>query len=260
MQLEFFPRTELKTLSDFQKIENRKPDFHELREIISQPHFFQPPKLNQTISVKHSSLVDKILDFRCEFHEQMLVEDAFEKDPLGNHETWGPQLSGGVQSWIGLGVETLQTPYGEILKILNLLKLRPYQTVIDLGAAYGRMGVVIGSLFMKSSFVGYEFVKARVDEGNRIFKKFNFNRSLLVQEDLGDAQFQLPEADIYFIYDFGQVEHIEKMLSQIRLVSRKRPIKLAVKGKYSNLMISEKHHWVEKIYEGHFNLYKAFEN
>jgi hypothetical protein len=260
MQLELFPRKELKSFSDFQEILFSKLSDLQLKEIISTPEFFVSPKNNEAFVLKHSKLVDDILDFRCDYYEQMLIEDARGVDPFGNHETWGPNLSGGVQSWIGLDLNTLQTPYSEIYKILHHLKLRPYQTVIDLGAAYGRMGVVIGSLFLKNFFIGFEFVKHRVDEGNRIFQKFQMQRSLLKQVDLGDRFFELPEADVYFIYDFGQVDHIQRMLYQIRAISHKRPIKIAVKGKYSNEIIESQHTWCKKFYEGSFHLYSAYEN
>jgi hypothetical protein len=260
MQLEFFPRTELKTLSDFQKLEMSRPERSELLMVMTHPHFFQSPKANHAISIKHSKIIDHLLDYRAEFYEQMLIEDALQICPEGNHETWGPEISGGVQSWIGLDLETLQTPYGEIYRILNQLKIKPYQTIVDLGAAYGRMGIIIGAQYLKNYFIGYEFIKSRVDEGNRLYQKFNFGRCLLKQADLSQDSFQIPEADVFFIYDFGQVEHIEKMLLQIQRLAFKRPIKIAVKGRYSNMIMNSHDSWAEKYYDGHFSLYKAFLN
>jgi hypothetical protein len=253
---------ELKTLSDFQKLESFGLTASELKGLIESTHFFNSPKNHEAIKRKHSALIDKILGFRTSFHEEMLMTDALGFDPDGSHETWGPDLHQGVQSWIGLDIDTLQTPYCEILRILQLLKLKPFQTVVDLGAAYGRMGVVIGALYMKTTFIGYEYVRTRVDEGNRIFKTLGLNRCELREQNLFSPDFKIPDADIFFIYDFGQVEHIDQNLKQLEKMAYKRPVKLAVKGKYTKEIISKGHPWLQPLYEGKasdsFNLYAAY--
>ena len=40
--------------------------------------------------------------------------------------------------------------------------------VVDLGAGYGRMDFVLKSLDPRIEFTGYELVKERVQEGNKI--------------------------------------------------------------------------------------------
>jgi hypothetical protein len=191
----------------------------------------------------------------------MLVAEARGFDPEGSHESWGPALHKGVQTWVGLELQTLQTPYSEIYRILQILKLKPYQHVVDLGAAYGRMGVVIGGLFLKNTFSGYEYVRARVDEGNRIYKELGMNRCQLYEQDLADPHFELPEADVYFIYDYGQVEHIDHTLNQIKEVALKRPCKVVVRGKFTKQIMADRHPWLEVIYEGKleelFSIYVA---
>jgi hypothetical protein len=169
-QLELFPRTEFKSLSDFQRLEFSQLPLGDRKLLVHHQEFFTSPKANLVIRRQHSSMVDKILGIRIKYIEEMLVAEARGFEPEGSHETWGPTLHQGVQTWVGLDVETLQTPYSECLRILQLLKIRPYQHVVDLGAAYGRMGVVIGGLYIKNSFTGFEYVKARVDEGNRVLK------------------------------------------------------------------------------------------
>lgn len=171
-------------------------------------------------------------------------------------------MHNGVQTWVGLEHQTLQTPYSEIYRILQLLKLKPYQHVVDLGAAYGRMGVVINGLFIKNTFTGYEFVRARVDEGNRVFRDLGMMKTKLITADLSSPDFELPEADVYFIYDYGQVEHIERTLLQIRAVSEKRPVKIVVRGKFTRKIIADRHEWMDLSYEGKleelFSIYVAY--
>jgi hypothetical protein len=261
LQLEFFPRTELKSLSDFQKLEGASLSLSDRKKLVLSPDFYQTPKANDVIRRQHALMVDKILGFRVKYIEEMLVAEARGFDPEGSHESWGPALHKGVQTWVGLELQTLQTPYSEIYRILQILKLKPYQHVVDLGAAYGRMGVVIGGLFLKNTFSGYEYVRARVDEGNRIYKELGMNRSQLYEQDLADPHFELPEADVYFIYDYGQVEHIDHTLNQIKEVALKRPCKVVVRGKFTKQIMADRHPWLEVVYEGKleelFSIYVA---
>jgi hypothetical protein len=261
LQLELFPRTEFKSLSDFQRLVHSSLSLADRKRLVHYQDFFQGPKANDVIRRQHANMVDKILGFRVKYIEEMLVAEARGFEPDGSHETWGPKLHQGVQTWVGLDLQTLQTPYSECLRILQLLKIRPYQHVIDLGAAYGRMGIVLGGLFIKNSFTGYEYVKARVDEGNRVFKELGLHRCQLFEQDLFDPSFELPEADIYFIYDYGQVEHINHTLKQIEAIAHKRPVKVVVRGKFTKRIIADKHLWLDQKYEGKleelFSIYSA---
>jgi hypothetical protein len=262
LQLEFFPRTEFRSLSDFQKLEGANLSIADKKRLVNYPDFFQTPKANDVIRRQHANMVDKILGFRVKYIEEMLVAEARGFEPEGSHESWGPSLHNGVQTWVGLELQTLQTPYSEIMRILQLLKIKPYQHIIDLGAAYGRMGVVIGGLYIKNQFTGYEYVKARVDEGNRIYKELGFYRVQLHTQDLFAKDFELPEADVYFIYDYGQVEHIDHTLKQIEQVAYKRPLKVVVRGKFTKRIIADRHPWMDLKYEGKqeelFSIYTAY--
>ncbi len=262
LQLELFPRMELKALSDFQKLEAARLPLNDLTKLVLTPEFFQSPKANDVIRRQHAGILDKILGFRIRYIEEMLIADARGFDPDGAHDTWGPLMHQGVQTWVGLEKETLQTPYSECLRILQLLKIKPYQQVVDLGAAYGRMGIVIGGLYIKNSFTGYEYVKARVDEGNRIYRELGMNRCQLITQDLFAKDFEMPQADIFFIYDYGQVEHIDHTLRQLEQVAYKRPIKVVVRGKFTKQIITDRHEWLDLQYDGKleelFSIYTAY--
>lgn len=262
LQLELFPRTEFKSLSDFQKLEVSSLPLNDRKRLAGHIQFYSTPKANDVIRRQHSRMVDKIIGFRQKYIEEMLIAEARGFDPEGSHESWGPALHKGVQTWVGLDLQTLQTPYSEILRILQLLKIKPYQHVIDLGAAYGRMGIIIGGLYIKNSFLGFEYVKARVDEGNRVYRELGFTRCELQEQDLFDPQFELPEADIYFIYDYGQVEHINRTLMQINAIAHRRPVKVVVRGKFTKQIIGNSHEWLDLKYEGKleefFSIYTAY--
>ena len=262
LQLELFPRTEFKSLMDFQRLEGTQLSLNDRRLLVSHLEFYSCPKSNDLFRREHAQYIDRILGFRMKYVEEMLVAEARGFEPEGSHETWGPTMHEGVQTWVGLDIHTLQTPYSECLRILQLLKLRPYQHVVDLGAAYGRMGVVIGGLYLKNIFTGYEYVKARVDEGNRVYKELGFSRCELKAQDLFDKNFKLPEADIFFIYDYGQVEHIDHTLKQVEELAHKRPVKLVVRGKFTKKIIADRHPWLNLQYEGKleelFSIYTAY--
>jgi hypothetical protein len=253
---------EFNSISDFQQLENSQLTLADLKRVIHHLEFYQTPKTNEVILRQHSHVLDKILGFRLRYVEDMLIAQARGFEPEGCHETWGPILHQGIQTWVGLDIQTLQTPYSECLRILQLLKIKPYQHIIDLGAAYGRMGVVIGGLYIKNFFTGYEYVKARVDEGNRVYSELGFTRCKLIQQDLFDPSFELPHADVYFLYDYGQVEHIDHTLRQIEATAHKRPVKVVVRGKFTNKIIAQRHSWLELKYEGKqeelFSIYTAY--
>lgn len=250
MQLSLFDKKRFQNLSDFQNLIQRGCSHEEVRDFLMDHDFFKSPKTNTVFKLQHSKYIDQILDFRVSFVEEMLVYEASGFDPDGNHETWGPKLHEGVQTWVGLDNETLQTPYCDIYRILQILKLRPYQEVVDLGAAYGRIGVIIGGLYPKILFTGYEFVKERVNEGNRIFQKYGFKNSKLLSVDLGNPEFKLPLADVYFIYDFGKPEDIQKTLKEIEGLSARRPIRVVVRGKWTREIIDSQFSSFELLHEG----------
>lgn len=262
IQLDFFPRMELRSLSDFQRLERQGVSLPERRQLVQHPQFFSLSKEHEVIKNEHAQLVDRILGFRMKYVEEMLVAEACAFDPNGSHESWGPTIHNGVQTWIGLDLVTLQTPYAEMARIFQLLKLRPYQHVVDLGAAYGRMGALIGGLYPKALFTGFEYVKARVDEGNRVYQELGLHHCRLIQQDLFAKEFVLPEADIYFIYDYGQVEHIDHTLKQLYQMSLRRPVRLIVRGKYTREIISASHPWLDLAYEGRsagpYVIYQAY--
>lgn len=262
MQLELFPRKEFNSLVDFQRLENNQLELEDRKLLVRHPSFFQSPKTNLVIRRQHSQMVDKIIGMRQKYIEEMLVAEARGFEPEGSHESWGPVLHDGVQTWVGLDIETLQTPYADCLRILQLLKIKPFQHVIDLGAAYGRMGVVIGGLYIKNSFTGYEYVKARVDEGNRVYKELGFSKCELKTQNLFAPDFDLPVADIYFIYDYGHVEHIDHTLKQIERIAHQRPIKVVVHGRFTKEIINSHHQWLSPLYEGKWDdkvsIYSAF--
>lgn len=157
--------------------------------------------------------------------------------------------------WVGLDVQIMQTPYSEILAMMRHLNLNHGQCVIDLGAAYGRMGIVIGLLYPEIQFIGYEYVKERVSAGNAIYTSWDFKNSKIYEVDLADENHQIPDADMFFIYDFGSKKDVYSVLEKLRLKAQQRSIQVIARGGGIRNWIMQDFPWLSQ-----FNNYDRFDH
>jgi hypothetical protein len=149
--------------------------------------------------------------------------------------------------WIGLAPDVLQTPYSEFSFILKELNLAANSLVVDVGAAYGRLAHVIGKDFPRLKFLGFEAVKERVEEGNRVLSKFKYQNVELICADVTDETFTLPAAAAYFIYDFGSTEHVRKVLFDLGEISKSCEIKVVGRGRLSRDLIERENPWLSQV-------------
>jgi hypothetical protein len=254
------PTTSFAELADWQRLVTSPVGDDALKQLLRQRDFFRAPKHNDQIARQHSILLDKILGFDLKGLEEKLVKQGRMKLPDGSFEYWGPAIHDGAQTWVGLDAQTLNTPYSVLLRICELLDLKS-ETVIDLGAAHGRLGLVMGALYPSAHFIGFEYVSERVHEANRIYERWNCSNARCEVQDLFKKDFEMPEVDIYFIYDYGRHDHISATLGQISLEAAKRPIRLVARGQATNKLIADHHPWALLEYTGvgeeHFNIYRA---
>jgi hypothetical protein len=164
--------------------------------------------------------IDEWLGFNCTPIEDKLFEQNQEK-----------LFSSSQQFWFGLELQSMQTPYSEIVEMINLLKPQDEQLWVDLGAAYGRMGIVLGLKHPKVKFIGYEVVSERVDEGNRIFKNWKLASASLKKADISQPECMLEAADVYFLYDFGSKKDVYIVLEKLRLIAQKKSICVIARGR-----------------------------
>lgn len=167
--------------------------------------------------------------------------------PSGNHHLWGEAIHEGNQTWVGLHPETIQTPYLELKEICDLLCLKPKEKVVDLGASYGRLGFILASFYPEISFLGVEYVPERVKAGALVMERLPGNIEL-IEGDLTDKDFQIPEAQYYFIYDFGKVAHIRETLQRFSLLADKKRFKLIARGKGIRSLIGNEFPWLIEIH------------
>ncbi len=216
-----------------------------LRELLTRP-------LESGLSAhKHSRDLDRSLGFEIPRIEEELLRRAKERRPSGNMKTWGEGIHQGSQSWVGLDPQTLQTPYSELLRICELLDPGPGSTVVDLGAGYGRMGLVLGARCREVSFIGFELVPERVREGRRILREHGCTHATLLEQDLTDPDFEVPLAEVYFLYDYGKVEHIRRTLAQLSAIADRKNFQLVARGMGARSLIENEHPWLSDVYPVH---------
>lgn len=208
-----------------------------------------PPEATYAQAQLHAAAVDQWLGLETERIEHELVA----------RRTAQPDQ----QLWIGLPVQAMLTPYTELRAMLARLAPLPGQTIVDLGAGYGRMGLVIARHHPGVSFVGYEYVSERVNEGRRVIAEqlARNSRIELSQADLAAPDFMPVAADTYFIYDYGTRAAIQKSLNDLREIARTRPLTVIGRGRASRDAIEREHPWLSQVRKpehlGHYSIYRT---
>ncbi|MCM2282875.1 MAG: methyltransferase domain-containing protein [Bdellovibrionaceae bacterium] len=170
-------------------------------------------------------------------------------------------ISPGEQHWIGLPVKALLTPYTELREIVERLRPRVEETVIDFGAGYGRMAFVLARHFPDVNFIGYEIVPERVRESLRCLHEQGYSRAQMWEADLSSSMLMAPAAEYYFIYDFGSRNAIEKVLQDLRIVASQQRIVVVGRGRATRDAIEQKHPWLSQVqppeHFAHYSIYRS---
>jgi hypothetical protein len=205
------------------------------------------------------------------------------RDPFPLWPGYGPELyasakkhAAACDAWLGLGVEGIEeklrdprdgeerwigrhpsiflTPYVELRAILEEVRPREGETVADLGAGYGRLGFVLARHFPRSLFRGYEIVPERVNSGREALGRFGAPNARLEQGDL--RSLPVPEASIYFIYDFGSRPSIARVLEELK----GRSFTLVARGRGVRHEIDRHHPWLsvhDPVHGPHYSVYRS---
>lgn len=106
-------------------------------------------------------------------------------------------------------------------------------------------------------FVGFEFVSERVLEGQRVLSERGCLHAKLLQRDLTHPDFILPEAQAYFIYDYGTVPHIRATLKQIEKIADSKKVTLVARGKGTRSLIDHEFPWLMLEHQAeNFSIYR----
>lgn len=188
-------------IKHYEFLEHAALDQEQISALISQKEdFFRLHNSSYQEQQYHSKLIDDLYGFK-------IVET---ENVIGH----GPSYQG-YEIWSGLAPEQLQTPYDELRRVLRDCQFSDGDRLVDLGAGYGRVGVIIGERFPNSEFIGIEVARERVKEGNRIFANCSFEGCQLLAAEAHGQKTAIAPAKVYFLYDFGLPSQIEQTLSKI---------------------------------------------
>ncbi|MFK7823011.1 MAG: hypothetical protein AB8G05_02570 [Oligoflexales bacterium] len=192
----------------------------------------------KTCSKAHSKELDKIFGYKIPRIEQKL-EQKYRNFYKSSDKTNKKGHFAGSEAWIGLHPQVLQTPYSKIYQIFSLLSNFNPKSIVDLGAGYGRVGLVSSMLFPEASFIGLEVIRERCEEANRIYKKFKLKNCEIQHGCLVKKKTLLPQADIYFIYDFGFLDDIYYVLNNVLSIKRNTQFFVVAIGSRINSIIGK---------------------
>jgi hypothetical protein len=194
---------------------------------------------------EHAKAADAFLGFQVETIESTMLQKTARSDHAAQ--------------WIGLDPDSLQTPYLELRFMLAQLNLQAGDTIVDLGAAYGRMGFVVAAHHPNCNFIGIEVAEARVSEGNRVLQIHQIKNAKLIRGDAASAEFHLPEAQAYFLYDLSEKATILRVIDRLRERSRKLPVCVVGRGRATRDQIERHEPWLSQVnrpkHFGNFTLY-----
>ncbi len=197
---------------------------------------------------RHSKNLDKQFGYRINKIENKLSQKYREYDLYERPDEKKKHFPG-CEAWIGLDPGALQTPYSEIFHAFNFLKDFKVDRIVDIGAGYGRVAFVMNAVFPYCEFIGFEIVKKRQAEGQRVFDNMCFPNSSLVNENVLNSAFELPSADIYFIYDFSESGDLDIILKQLDRIRAHRSFYLIAKGDRVASLMATKYASYKNLYE-----------
>lgn len=186
----------------------------------------------------HSKLLDKRIGYRISKIEDKLLRQYRAYDRCEDNSSDKKHYPD-TQAWIGLNSQVLQTNYSDIFGSLHFLRSFQINTIVDIGAAYGRVGIVSSAVFPKANFIGYEVVKSRFNEAKRVYFRHKLNNCDFVNVNVLDDPSSIEAADIYFIYDFSELSHISIILKKLYLRRDSKPFFLISHGERIDSLMSK---------------------
>ncbi len=156
-----------------------------------------------------------------------VLDDIFGLDYEGDRgmkfDARGERLFAGA----GLGVQSSYLSLFIALQRMDVCDER----IIDLGAGFGRVGLVLGLLFPEARFTGFEYVGHRVQKAQAAAERVGISpRILFLKQDLSVPDFTIPDADIFYLYDPFTPQTYNYVLRQIKEIGSRRRVRVVAKG------------------------------
>lgn len=206
-----------------------------------------------SLAKEQSYKIDQILDFRSEEVEKELVAKSQDNSSQASQPD--------RRTWVGLDVQAFQTPYSELAEMVRLLSPAPDELWVDLGAGYGRMGIVLAIFAPEVNFLGHEIISERANEGSRVFKTLDLERARLSSTNIAAREFQIESADLYFIYDFGSKSEVYSVIEKLSVIAKSKKIRVIARGRGIRNWLLQDFPWLSQVedpvhYE-HWSLFRS---
>lgn len=165
----------------------------------------------------HQSKIDSLIDLASGIQTKKIsqeIQRASRREFNDKHQ--------GEETYSFAGPELLLTPYSEILNLFQAVQLKGGESVVDLGAGFGRVGLALAARYPEVTSIGYEIVKDRIQEGARIAKEWGLDsQATLLEQNLADPHFKPKAADVYFAFNPVSGSTFDKILEDLRTVGLK---------------------------------------
>lgn len=125
----------------------------------------------------------------------------------------------------------ISTPPEQLKAISEYVDFQPGQSLVDIGSGHGDPAIVFGSLNPEMKITGYELVQAKVDGANQAAKNLGVDQAKFIQQDLSDADFRLPDADYYYMFNPVYPAIVHALAEQIIEISSRRRVQVIVYGR-----------------------------
>lgn len=200
-----------------------KGKWEEIENLLAEPY------ASYHTDKENSVIIDQLFGF----------EFSDEKEQNENHK--------GYQTWNHLSEQAFQTPYAELVRMVEQVGLENKKKWLDCGAGYGRLGLILHLKYNFKNWHGIELVKSRADEARRIYENWGINSGLIINSDLLSCQDQIEQSDLFFVYDFGTIEQMKELLETLKNISLKKEIQIIARGKGFRSLIYKNNFWLESI-------------
>ncbi|MCB0413898.1 MAG: methyltransferase domain-containing protein [Bdellovibrionales bacterium] len=182
-----------------------------------------------------------------EYVQAKKIISKYRKQTINEVDELGPSEKDTLERhWSALYLgDIINTPLSALVTLNKLIPFKPGDRLIDIGSGHGHPILVLGALNHQAEFLGYEIVEAKVQEISNNVQSMGLDNVNIKRQDLSAADFKIPEADYYFIYNPVNFDTLENIILQIKVHSSKKSIKVIVFGKDGwDKYILEKHGFI----------------
>ncbi len=149
--------------------------------------------------------------------------------------------------YLELDSEDLFTPYRVLVDISDKLKLKSKDHVIDLGSGLGRVGMVLGLLNPKVTFLGLELMKERHLQAEKASIKMDLAKRIKFEcSDL--YRNKIPWANCYYLFNPFSFLTMKRVFQELYQNSEKGKINVVMAQVGRPPRMVKRHPWLKQVY------------